>query len=195
MTDDTFLVLNGVYLRKIASPQVIRECSGLAPAAIRSIVDEFVAAETLVDVGGETYMLTTQGTAEVLGQYTQRYADLRGADDVEDWYQRFEIVNSQFLQLISAWQTSGEGDTELGKLIRLVQRHARSLEQFAPRLPRYKRYADRLNAALEKVDNGEGAYVTSPTVDSIHNIWFEFHEDILTVLGRPRDVAEEGAAR
>jgi hypothetical protein len=27
-------------------------------------------------------------------------------------------------------------------------------------------------------------------VDSIHNIWFEFHEDILTLLGRPRDVAE-----
>jgi hypothetical protein len=30
----------------------------------------------------------------------------------------------------------------------------------------------------------------SPGVDSIHTIWFECHEDILTLLGRPRDVAE-----
>ena len=28
-----------------------------------------------------------------------------------------------------------------------------------------------------------------PMVDSVHNIWFEFHEDILSVLGRPRDTA------
>ena len=32
--------------------------------------------------------------------------------------------------------------------------------------------------------------MVSPSVDSVHNIWFEIHEDILTLLGRPRDVAE-----
>ncbi|MGI3780466.1 MAG: hypothetical protein ACRYG2_06770, partial [Janthinobacterium lividum] len=62
-------------------------------------------------------------------------------------------------------------------------------------VPRYERYADRLDTALQRVDEGDVAFVTSPTVDSVHNVWFEFHEDILTVLGRPRDVAEAAAGR
>jgi hypothetical protein len=55
---------------------------------------------------------------------------------------------------------------------------------------RYGTYRDRFERAIERVDEGKAEYVVSPSVDSIHNIWFEFHEDILTLLGRPRDVAE-----
>ena len=57
----------------------------------------------------------------------------------------------------------------------------------ASRLPRYRHYADRFRRSLDRVDSGQVEYVTSPTVDSLHNIWFEFHEDILALLGRPRE--------
>jgi hypothetical protein len=36
------------------------------------------------------------------------------------------------------------------------------------------------------VDTGEHDLVASPMADSIHNIWFEFHEDLLRTLGRTR---------
>ena len=62
-----------------------------------------------------------------------------------------------------------------------------ALEQVADRLPRYRHYADRFRKSLDRVDSGQVEYVTSPTVDSLHNIWFEFHEDILALLGRPRE--------
>jgi hypothetical protein len=39
------------------------------------------------------------------------------------------------------------------------------------------------------VDAGDASFVVTPTKDSVHNVWFEFHEDILSVLGRPRDTA------
>jgi hypothetical protein len=39
---------------------------------------------------------------------------------------------------------------------------------------------------MRKVDEGDTAYVSTPTVDSVHNVWFEFHEDLLRTMGRAR---------
>ena len=52
-------------------------------------------------------------------------------------------------------------------------------------MPRYTQYAERFRRSLARVDSGRVEYITSPTVDSLHNIWFEFHEDLLALLGRP----------
>ena len=45
-----------------------------------------------------------------------------------------------------------------------------------------------LRAQHWNVWNGLREYVCKPTIDFVHNIWFEFHEDFLAVLGRPRDM-------
>ena len=58
-------------------------------------------------------------------------------------------------------------------------------------IPRYGHYAARFERGLEHVDSGRIDYVSSPMVDSLHNIWFEFHEDLLAVLGRPRESLED----
>ncbi len=195
MDDDQFLVLNSVYLRKLASPQILQECSGLPRAQALAIAVEQAEQGVLIDVGGENFMLTDDGAQIVLAEYRGRYGELRQSAEVEQWYQRFETVNTQFLATLSAWQTGGEDDAQLGRLIRLVERHARALRGMSDTVPRYARYADRLEAALARIDNGENEFVTSPMVDSVHNAWFEFHEDILTLLGRPRDVAEAEAAK
>jgi hypothetical protein len=56
-----------------------------------------------------------------------------------------------------------------------------------PLLSRYEIYVDRFNASVTRIDEGDKDFVCKPTIDSVHNIWFEFHEDILSVIGRPRD--------
>ena len=194
MQDDQYTVLNAVYLRKLASTQVLIECTGMAGPAAAGIADDLVGSGLVLDVGQQSYMLTDQGTRAVLTEYGARYAMLRTQPDVEAWYQRFETVNAQFLQALSAWQT-GKDEGQLSRLLRLVERHVKALGALTTSVPRYQRYADRLDAALQRIDDGDVAFVTSPTVDSVHNVWFEFHEDILTVLGRPRDVAEAAAGR
>ena len=62
----------------------------------------------------------------------------------------------------------------------------KALGGITPTIGRYERYADRFRTAMDRVDTGATEYVTSPTVDSLHNIWFEFHEDLLRTLGRER---------
>jgi hypothetical protein len=193
LADDEFAVLNAVYLRKIATLEVIGEISGLRASEVTALVAGAVAESRLEDVGG-MYMLIESGTQELLTGYRERYQQLRADADVLAWYERFEIINRQFLQAISAWQTAGGSDpARLDRLLRLVERLVKALPAITSTIPRYQRYADRLQTAMDRIDAGHSEFVTSPTADSVHNVWFEFHEDILTVIGRPRDVAEATA--
>ncbi len=140
------------------------------------------------------YMLSERGTAAVLAGYAIATGRCAPTPTCSTWYERFESINRQFLQAVSAWQTDGGSDPgRLDRLLRLVERLITSLGNLTAVIPRYQRYAERFRAATDRVDTGRTEYVTSPTVDSLHNIWFEFHEDILTVIGRPRDVAERPA--
>lgn len=194
MTDDQFLVINSVYLRKIATRKVISECCGVADEAIEAELARAEASEQLFDVGDGSFMLSEPGTQALLAEYRTRYGALRDSGEAEEWYQRFELLNSQFLVAISTWQQEGAADSgSLDKLLRLVERQVKSLGTVEGLLPRYARYRTRFETALDKVERGSIEHVVSPHVDSIHNVWFELHEDILTVLGRPRDVAEASA--
>jgi hypothetical protein len=189
--DDEFAVLNAIYLRKMVTIADMAGITGLDEQVIASHVTALSERGLVTDVGGGNCMLEQPpGVRAAIDAYDDRYAELRTDGEVEAWYQRFESINGQFLTALSAWQTSGQDAGALDKLLRLVDRQIKALTSFAPTVPRYQRYADRLTAALDKVEAGNTEFVTSLSVDSVHNVWFELHEDILTVLGRPRDVAE-----
>jgi hypothetical protein len=191
MTDEEFLALNSVYLRKVASTQVVEACTSLPMITIDAVLSAAQKADEVFDIGDGMYMLSDDGTQAVLREYTARYADQRSDGSIEDCYQRFELLNGQFLTNISAWQQGGNADGgKLDRLLRLVERQIKAIALMTPHIGRYDIYRARFERAVERVDQGQLDYVVSPNVDSIHNIWFEFHEDILTLLGRPRDVAE-----
>ena len=104
MNDEQFLVLNCIYLRKLVPTAAVVECTALS----RDAVDRALAAVTgdgaALDVGDGQYMLTEDGTQQVLAEYGQRYAAERQDAFFTDWYDRFEVLNGQFLAGISAWQ-------------------------------------------------------------------------------------------
>lgn len=195
MTDDEFLVLNSVYLRKIATAAVVAECSALSAGVIATSLEAAAERGDAFDVGEGQYMLSDEGTQAVLTEYSSRYGDLRAGGEIEEWYQKFEVLNGQFLKAISAWQENSSDDSALDRLLRLVSRQVKALGTITGTVDRYAIYRDRFERALQRVDEGKQEFVVSPSVDSIHNIWFEFHEDVLTLLGRPRDVAEAEAGR
>jgi hypothetical protein len=186
----SFLILNALYLRKIADRDVLAECSGCSASDVDGILDGAAATGLVLGLGSQ-YVLTDEGRQAVLDYDEATDQDVRADPEIQSWYVRFETVNDRFLQLVSAWQTrggSGDGQERVyDRLARTVERHVAALDQVADRLPRYRHYADRFRRSLDRVDSGQVEYVTSPTVDSLHNIWFEFHEDILALLGRPRE--------
>ncbi|MGQ0846925.1 MAG: hypothetical protein ACT4QF_22630 [Sporichthyaceae bacterium] len=190
MDDASFEVLNAVYLRKIATADHVAVVALQPVDAVRATLAALGEQGFVEDLGGQ-FMLSEEGTQATLAGYEERYAKLREDDEVETWYQRFETLNSQFLVVISAWQTSGEDEGALDKVLKLINRQIRSLDNISDVIPRYAKYSQRFAKSLEIVENGNSEYVTSLSVDSLHNIWFEFHEDVLTLLGRPRLDAEE----
>jgi hypothetical protein len=74
----------------------------------------------------------------------------------------------------------------ISKLERLVARLEPLIETLAGHDARFATYSTRFSSALSGIDDGDHDLVSSPTRDSIHTVWFEFHEDLLRTLGRER---------
>ena len=186
--DATFDVLNAIYLHKMATAAHVAAVTEIALGEAEAILVRQQTEEAVLDLEG-SWLLQEAGTAKVLAYYRSVYAPLRAEGSIIHWYERFETsLNQQFIKAVSQWQTSEGDERARDKMAKLVERMIRSLGQITDSVPRYKKYGRRFEHAMARADRGETDFVCKPTVDSMHNIWFEFHEDILAVVGRPRDV-------
>ena len=192
LAEDQFLLLNALWLRKMATRGAIEENAGLSGSVAESCLRSVQELEMIREMG-DYYVLTDPGRRAILSHYDSEYADLRGNPEFLEWYERFEGYNSRFLKLMSTWQTESDEAKErtYSRMARVVERHIEALGVAAGWVARYSHYATRFGRSLENVDSGRNDYVSSPMVDSLHNIWFEFHEDLLAVLGRPRESLED----
>lgn len=184
--EDEFLALNALYLKKMASPGDLAEITALPAEQIRAMVSGFVERGWLLDMGGQL-LLQPEGTAEVVGYYRETYSGLAQEGELPQWYERFESINSQFIKVITDWQRTGGDPKAQERVISAVERLLKLIGEMTQMLPRYASYIRRFERSVTTVDQGDQDFVCSPKVDSLHNIWFEFHEDFLAVLGRPRD--------
>lgn len=192
LSGEQFLLLNALWLRKMATRGTIEENAGLPGVVTESGLR---SAEELgmVREMGDYFVIDDPGRRAILAYYDAEYGVLRGEPEFLEWYERFEGYNARFLKLMTAWQTESDEAQErtYSRLARVVERHVEALGTAAGWIPRYRHYATRFERSLEHVDSGRTDYVSSPMVDSLHNIWFEFHEDLLAVLGRPRESLED----
>ncbi|QRY39990.1 hypothetical protein JVX92_10735 [Microbacterium hominis] len=199
LTDTDYTVLNAVALKKMATAAQIAAATDVAEADARAALDRLAAQGTLVMVGDAA--LPSDDATEQLGRAaSDRYAVLREEPEVHEMAERFEVVNTQFLQTISAWQLVEVGGKKvandhsdadydgkiLDRLDKLVARLSRLIEVLEARDPRFNAYVRRFADAGDAVNRGDIDLVSSPVRDSIHNVWFEFHEDLLRTLGRAR---------
>jgi hypothetical protein len=187
LNDTQFLVLFAAHLNKMAGPEAIAAATELDRKSVDAVLEQASEAGFGASMGAQ-FMIFPDGSTAVLEYCNSHYAELR-SEELQAWYERFETLNTQFIKLITEWQTtSGDKDVE-GKILKVVERLIRAIEKLLPDVPRYAHYVRRFNAGIARVDAGDASFVVTPTKDSIHNVWFEFHEDILSVLGRPRDTA------
>ncbi|RBP16060.1 hypothetical protein DFR50_10621 [Roseiarcus fermentans] len=185
--DATFLVLNGSHLKKMATAEEIAAAVGVASDVAAECLAAAVERGWAMNLEGK-YLVVPDGTAQVHRSYAELYEPLRREGALPAWYARFEALNDQFIKAVSDWQKS-DGDAKAeAKILKIAERLIKAIRDIVPTIPRYENYVRRFASGVARVDRGERDYVCGPTIDSVHTVWFEFHEDILSVLGRPRDV-------
>ena len=196
---DTYLVLHGLAIKKHADAAAIAAAVELDEAEVQAALDEAVAKGRAVRAG-EAYSLTPVARVALDGAYSRLFAAQRGDESFGAAYERFEAINRDLKALMTAWQTleiDGESvlndhtnkdydDRLIDRLGALHERAEAILQQLSAGLPRLAIYARKLEAALEKAEDGAIEWISGARIESYHTVWFELHEDLLRILGRTR---------
>ena len=196
---DNYLVLHGLAIKKHADAAAIAEAVGLDEAEVQAALDEAVAKGRAVRAG-EAYSLTPVARVALDGAYSRLFAAQRGDEAFIAACERFEAINRELKALMTAWQTieiDGESvlndhtnkdydDRLIDRLGALHERAEAILQQLSGGLPRLAIYARKLEAALERAEDGAIEWVSGARIESYHTVWFELHEDLLRILGHTR---------
>ena len=196
---DAYLVLHGLAIKKHADAAAVAAAVGLDDAEVQAALDEAVAKGRAVRAG-EAYSLTPVARVALDGAYSRLFAAQRADAAFAAAHERFEAINRELKQLMTAWQTieiDGESvlndhtnkdydDRLIDRLGALHERAEAILRQLDAGLPRLAIYTEKLEAALEKAEDGAIEWVSGAKIESYHTVWFELHEDLLRILGRAR---------
>jgi hypothetical protein len=193
------LILHGLAIKKHGDAAEVAAITGVDAARVQSGLDQAAAAGRVVKVG-DKYMLSPVAQVALRTAYSRDCAAERANPVMQQGYDDFERINTQLKQLITDWQTLPVGGARIpndhsdsdydAKIIdRLGDLHERAcpmLDRLASGLPRLKVYKDHLQAALEKAEDGDIAWVSDARCASYHTVWFELHEDLIRVLDKQR---------
>lgn len=156
---------------------------------------EALAERGLLFISPVGCMLTEQGQQQHLELLEIQRAQL-DLDAVKALYERFLAVNQPTKSKCSEWQNLADDDAEGRFMIAvdlqdILERVSTTIIRTSEHVPRFAHYPPRMETALAKVLEGQSEFLTSPRVESFHNVWMECHEDYLLTLGISRE--EEGS--
>jgi hypothetical protein len=112
-------------------------------------------------------------------------------------YERFLPLNLELLRVCSDWQVRPGGVANdhrdpaydwsvIDRVHALDDRIAPVASRLGRAIERFAQYRPRLRTALQRVDDGEPDWLTSPRFDSYHTVWMQLHEDLLLAIGGDR---------
>ena len=199
MTRTEFEVLNVIVLKGMCRTRAVAEVLALPESAVEETVATLERGDLIGRVG-ELLVPTDAAEPALVAFAAAAYGDLRCDAESDRLHERFEKINAQLLHAIAAWQQIDVGGHKVAndhsdrnydeKIItraaKLVERLKRITGALGDHDPRFLRYGERFDAAIDRVDRGQREYLSSPGLESVHNIWFEFHEDLLRSLGKAR---------
>jgi pyruvate,orthophosphate dikinase len=121
-------------------------------------------------------------------------------------YEDFCAFDNELKQIMTAWQVKGDATPNdhrdavydaavLQRLARLHERVGPLLQRLASLSPRLSAYGVRLARAAARVAAGDHSYVARLIADSYHTVWFELHDDLISLAGLTRQTAAQPAAR
>lgn len=198
LTAQEFEVINYLDIRKsVPGVASIEGATFLPSEQVREILRRFEQEGYVV--AGE--MRITEKGEGAASKFRQSELGESERERVAAVCETFDQANAKLKQLVTDWQVRRIGgaqavndhtdrEYDFGILSRLYDLHRRTESIFSDLLPviaRYSSYQRRLNLAVEKIREGKTEYLSRPSIDSYHTVWFELHEDLLKVTGRKRD--------
>lgn len=152
---------------------------------------------------GPITMPSPEGTAAA-GELLRVPPGTSAEDGLNKLFDAFLPINRRLRDVCSAWQTRSDGTpndhgdpsyddgvrerlddvhSSIGPVLRRLAAIDESLGGFRPRL----------QAALDKFDDGENSWLASPLMDSYHTVWMQLHQQLILMLGltRAEDEARE----
>lgn len=194
-----YCVLNVVALKKMASAPDLVAATGLEAGQVETRLS-YLAGLGLVETVAGAAMPGDDAEAALAASAASHYEALRADPEIVALADGFDDINRRLLAAMSAWQQvdiggqklandhtdSGYDDRIIARIDRLIQRLDPLLDALSGYDQRFGGYKQRFAAAMSGIDEGRHELVSSPTLDSVHTIWFEFHEDLLRTLGRER---------
>jgi len=121
-------------------------------------------------------------------------------------YEDFCVFDAELKQIMTAWQLRRDGmandhsdsDYDRAVLDRLLGLHRRAgalMQRLAQVSPRLEAYRERLARAAARIAAGDRSYVAKIMADSYHTVWFELHEELISLAGLTREVVARASAR
>jgi pyruvate,orthophosphate dikinase len=191
----TLPLLVALKVKGRATPEAVASAVGRDAADVRGALAALVAAGRATS-DGDAFTLTPSGRAELRDLLRAEAVDRDALATAYD--DAFLACDEHLKQAITAWQLAGTApatppraaDPRRAATLAEVRAAGRVAYGVAARvatiLPRLAGYATRLEHALGRLADGDVRFVASPTVASLHQLWFELHEELLLVLGRER---------
>jgi hypothetical protein len=186
--DSEIRLLHYLAMEGLAEDETIVDDIEEPADTVQAALDE-LEADGAVENDGFWY-LTDEGERRLNRRLRERFSSAE-LDDLESAYEDFETFDTEFKTLANEWQGT-EAAAKRDELIdELVAFHEQVGDFFADREPAvgevYQPYLDELEAATDKLTDGEENYFTGTEVDSYHTVWFRLHDDLLRTLGKDRE--------
>jgi pyruvate,orthophosphate dikinase len=194
------LSIKGTATRDALAPALATDAETLDP-----VLDALVLTGDVVAARPIGFRLTDAGRLRAKVLLASDQAAL-GVDVARSALEAFQPLDLRMKEAVTDWQLRLDGAERVPndhtnarwdasvveRLATICSDTVPWLADLAARLPRLARDAARLGLALEKIREGDGRFVASPRVDSLHGVWFELHEDLIRLASSSR--AEELAA-
>ena len=192
-------ILQATRLKRRLSPELAAASTGLDDDAVAKMLNSL--RESGLVKGEPAVRLTPEGRERLNELLTAE----RGTVDqtaLRALYEEFDHHNTVLKTVVKDWQLRDDEPndhsdaaydrTVLDRLVQLDEGFAPLVARVAEVAPRLGTYSRRFTTAIAKIDAGDNTYVASPVADSYHTVWFEFHEELIGLLGLTRE--EEAAA-
>jgi hypothetical protein len=190
-----FSVLRALRLKGRANADVLAAATGLDVAVVSAIAAALVESGEARAVN-DNFMLLGPGRERQTELLDAERAGIDAAE-VSELYEEFSDVNGDFKALAHDWQLRGEEPNDhsdaaydqqvIDRLPAIDGRVQPIVERAAQLAPRLHPYGGRLRTALELVQAGDHAWLLKPLIDSYHTVWFELHEDLISLAGLSRE--------
>ena len=203
MHDSDLPLLRCLMLKGQARIEIVCQALDLPAAALSDRLGNLSSAG-LCEQTKLGWRLTPAGRSRVEdGLRAER--DAAGQDSAEALYADFLPLNASFKQIAFDWQMRSLNGESIANdhsdaaydeavIARLAAAHETLrayLTRVAALASRFCTYEKRFETALQRLRAGERRYFAAPLIDSYHTVWFELHEDLISLAGLTR--AQEAA--